>query len=124
MERTAKKIFSLTGKQLEDLSSDDWAVAELDAGGGQSYVDTTYRKSGRIMVDDNTTVAWILEKLNPYLDEIRVLRPDGRLSDSKTSRSDTGEVVKLVRLNERLRFLRYGPGSYFKVADQFNSRRV
>lgn len=89
------------------------AVAQINGGGDFQYTDTSYRNSSRIMLDDHELAAWILEKLRPYIADIE--KEDGEIHQRYSrSRENTWPPVRLSRLNERLRFLKYGPGQFFK----------
>ena len=112
-----KKLYSVIGGSYDDFSG-DWEVAQLNAGGDKQYLDTSYRNSGRIMVDTNEIADWILQKIYPYLKDIHLLSDCSRhfipIEEKRMAKA------KLVQLNERLRFLRYEPGSFFKVSVHLN----
>ncbi|KZT38248.1 hypothetical protein SISSUDRAFT_957281, partial [Sistotremastrum suecicum HHB10207 ss-3] len=91
------------------LSEENWEVAQIN-GGTHEYTDTTYRNSGRKMIDDHELANWILEKLRPYLSEIAEIQT---FKTHGTHRRGP-KKARLLRLNERLRFLRYGRGEFFK----------
>ena len=115
-EEDCRKLFSITAGSFDNFSG-NWVEAEIDAGGGKQYLDTTFRKSSRIMVDDHSTASWIFEKLHPYLRDIQHCTFDGLQFRPSTEKpkSEDKLTAKLLRLNERLRFLKYEPGSFFKV---------
>ncbi|CAE7112922.1 unnamed protein product [Rhizoctonia solani] len=73
-----------------------------DAGVGVKTVNTSYRNSSRILFDNEELANEIFEKLKPYLNDInsldRGVRPPARL----------------IGLNKRFRFLKYGPGQFFR----------
>jgi len=99
----------------ESKSESGWIPAKLNAGGDKEYSDTSYRNSGRILRDDEELAEWILEKLRPYLSEIEVIEDATRHAVLKGRRGlGVKSSAQLLRLNERLRFLRYGPGEFFK----------
>ncbi|KAJ3105789.1 hypothetical protein HDU96_008446 [Phlyctochytrium bullatum] len=75
-------------------SSKGWETALLNIGGGLQTLRTDVRKSDRSIVDDEATAAFVCERIKPHLPTIW----------------DTG---RLAHLNERLRFLKYGPSDYF-----------
>jgi hypothetical protein len=105
-------------KRLLDAAqkSSQWETALVNAGGGRQVHDSFYRKSGRIMYDDQSLADWILLHIRPYLQDIETIP----LSNShKRYLSTPGKTsppmqAEMSRLNERLRFLQYGPGQYFK----------
>ncbi|KAG9100152.1 hypothetical protein FS749_016104 [Ceratobasidium sp. UAMH 11750] len=93
-----------------------WEAAALNAGRpGHQYMNTHYRNSGRIIFDTPSLAEEILDKLRPYLKEIEYL-------DKSPLHTQYAEDIKysqdppaqLSMLNERLRFLQYVPGQYFK----------
>ncbi|KAG9050989.1 hypothetical protein FS837_000654 [Tulasnella sp. UAMH 9824] len=98
-------------------SAGTWSVAKVHAdpetGIETGFVDMRYRNSGRIMLDDFELSDWILNKLRPYIEEIEFV-PSGKFRMFNRSPENKDVVqVQLSRLNERLRFLRYGPGEFF-----------
>jgi hypothetical protein len=96
-------------------SKSEWVPAKLNAGGDKEYSDTSYRNSARILHDDDELAQWILEKLEPYLSEIEFIEGANRHAMIKGRRGIRVKTsARLLRLNERLRFLRYGPGEFFK----------
>jgi hypothetical protein len=121
-EEECLELLESTGASINDDGphSRAWEVAQL--GGSpqaKQYTDTSYRNSGRILSDDESTAGWILEKLRPYLTDIEKLDHCDEHEIFAKSRVKVlpGERgnAKLSKLNERLRFLRYQPGQYFKV---------
>ncbi|KAG8926007.1 hypothetical protein FRC02_009269 [Tulasnella sp. 418] len=95
-------------------------------GSGNGVINASYRNSSRILYDDPELAEWILKKLRPHLREIetkvgefhqlyskyRVKRKPGQTNLGKFGFG--GPKVRLSRLNERLRFLKYGEGEFFK----------
>lgn len=74
--------------------------------------------SSRILFDDFELADWILSKLSPHIPDLKTA--DGRrhrVYSQKTTRGAPKETstppVQLSRLNERLRYLKYGPGQFF-----------
>ncbi|QRV81987.1 2OG-Fe(II) oxygenase family protein [Ceratobasidium sp. AG-Ba] len=96
-------------------ASKQWEVAAINGGQDLQYVDTTYRNSSRIMLDDHALCGEILEKLRPYLKDIEYM---GNSPLHRTYSRDTKTAneppARLAALNERLRFLKYGPGQFFR----------
>jgi len=107
-----QNLYSLTGGSMSDSFSGNWEVAQVDAGNDKKFIDSSYRNSGRMLIDTPETAEWILARIKPYLEEITLLRDTSRhfvpISEEKTARA------RLVCLNERLRFLKYIPGNFFK----------
>ncbi|KAJ7740250.1 hypothetical protein DFH07DRAFT_892073 [Mycena maculata] len=101
-------------ESLEELasSSGDWQPAGLSARG---ETHSNFRNSDRILVVDADTANMIYDRLRPLVPELHVLSPDGEWG-SITGRPGKGRrpTWRMVRVNPRLSFLRYGPGHYFK----------
>lgn len=98
-------------------SKSEWVPAKLNAGGDKEYYDNTYRNSGRILHDDFELADWILVKLRPHLTDIENIEGASRHMSLKRwvdGKAPEDNGAHLLRLNERLRFLRYGPGEFFK----------
>jgi hypothetical protein len=89
-----------------------WQQALINGGPteAQQYLDTEYRNSARIIYDSHRLAGEILEKLRPYLGDIE----QTKVNPTQHSPRPTGNMGKLTCLNERLRFLKYGPGEFFK----------
>ncbi|KAI5809065.1 hypothetical protein DFH27DRAFT_250101 [Peziza echinospora] len=104
-------------------SSAPWAPAMINSGpNGEGVLAVDYRNSGRILVDDKDAAAFVYERVKPWLDEVEVVGP-GRFKwkeiveipwGSKKRKGAEEENWKMTRINERLRFLKYGPGQEFK----------
>ncbi|KAG8998902.1 hypothetical protein FRB94_006612 [Tulasnella sp. JGI-2019a] len=101
-------------------SAKEWEVAQVNGIGGFGYTDISYRNSQRILYDDFDLADWILEKLRPYVGEIESVDPERHhmMTRSMQERKAMGyrvpAPVQLSRVNERLRYLKYGPGQYFR----------
>ncbi|KAG8998901.1 hypothetical protein FRB94_006611 [Tulasnella sp. JGI-2019a] len=101
-------------------SAKEWEVAQVNGAGGFGYTDISYRNSQRILYDDFDLADWILEKLRPYVGEIESV--DSRrhhmmsrtVQERKIAKVQASDSVQLSRVNERLRYLKYGPGQYFR----------
>lgn len=100
-----------------------WATAKVNVGGGREIENTQYRNSGRIILDSFDVVDGLLERMRPYIPtnvaEISGAKFHKRVSNRlwKEKLEEGGgvePVAKLSRLNERLRFLRYGEGQFFQ----------
>lgn len=87
----------------------------IDAGYGQQILDTTVRSCGRIIWDDREMAEKIWARVKGAVPEIEVLKdwPDWVDVTGKWA-CLRKEVWKMTRLNERLRFLKYGAGEYFR----------
>jgi hypothetical protein len=89
----------LTAEECEQLIDGSerigYASALTNIGLNQEILDTDYRKSSRFMIDDKE---FVLKLWSRICDQI----------------PDTFKSYKVCGLNERLRFLRYDSGDYFK----------
>ncbi|KIJ96845.1 hypothetical protein K443DRAFT_681993 [Laccaria amethystina LaAM-08-1] len=107
-------------KECADLialasSAGDWSPAGLSAEGPTETVHTNFRNSDRVLVINDEVSSRIYEKLRPLVDEICEIAPRSRWSCITTRPGrEKGPTWKMVRINPRLSFLRYGPGQYFK----------
>ncbi|KAA8902937.1 hypothetical protein FN846DRAFT_780359 [Sphaerosporella brunnea] len=114
-------------------SHGEWEQALLSAYGGQK-LDTSIRNSGRIMVDSRAVADQLFERVRPFLEAegLHVIRTRGAGAwESMRSHWLGSTPFAATRLNERLRFLRYGPGQYFKphcdgsyIAPETNERSL
>jgi hypothetical protein len=111
--------------------SGPWVQAKVSVDIGVEILNTDYRNSGRIILDDHALAGWLYRKIEPHLGE-GVRRVKGAEhhewigssyygeAASTRKREDGSEVLvqpvaRVTRLNERLRFLRYEPGMYFQA---------
>jgi hypothetical protein len=83
-------------------SSSPWEPARVNATADQSYLMTDYRNGDRIILDDVELSAKIFERIRPHLKELEETKWGGGMS------------WKMVGMNERLRFLRYPVGGFFR----------
>jgi hypothetical protein len=117
-----QKLYALTGGSMladqeseagEEAFSGNWEIAQISSYGDKQVTDTSYRNNGRMLVDTPEMAEWILQKVLSYLHEIQLLKTPTRhfVPMGLESRAR----ARLVSLNERLRFLKYVPGNFFKV---------
>jgi len=76
-------------------------AASINSGNGRQVNDTSVRRSGRLMIDSPSFVDQLWERIRPFVCE----------GDSSNKPHEGWEAVGL---NERLRFLKYERGDYFK----------
>lgn len=115
---------SVPNDGLSDSRSDDrskaaalWRPAMVNAGPGREVMLQDYRHCDRIIWDDREVVKRIWDRC--ALDEgvQEQLARIGGKGSAKVQGSwmeEGGSKWKFVRLNERMRFLRYGKGMFFK----------
>lgn len=98
---------------MAETSSDGvWHEAMINVGGGRQEFNPYARDCGRIILDDRRIVQKIWERVKDEVPEIMHLINIPRVTGNGPAKRK--EVWKLSRLNERMRFLKYGEGQYFK----------
>jgi hypothetical protein len=113
-EEECKELLRIAeASTVKDTSgSPTWERAMINIGGGRQTLATEARKCGRIILDSPELADKLLARLMPFLKELGfdliknqplVTGLDGR-----------GKTYRLSRLNERLRFLKYEGGEYFR----------
>ncbi|KAG8728793.1 hypothetical protein FRC12_021481, partial [Ceratobasidium sp. 428] len=98
-------------------AAQEWEVAAINGGPGSDfqYVDTSYRNSSRILLDDFDLTREMLERMRPYLKDIQYMESSPHHGDyTRKNKLSEDPPAKLAALNERLRFLKYGPGQFFR----------
>ena len=98
-------------RAAEARSNGAWEPAMINIGGGEQILLTDARDCGRIIWDDTDLVERIWSRIEDSVPEIALLK-DMPLVTGKWPVL-RGETWKMTRLNERMRFLKYGPGQYF-----------
>ena len=81
---------------IEETEEKGYEAALLNVGNGRQVLDTTYRNSKRCIVDSEDKAGWLWDKIKDFI-------------------PDTWNSYPVVGLNERLRFLKYEGGEYFKA---------
>ncbi|KAJ6608269.1 hypothetical protein B0H10DRAFT_1921141 [Mycena sp. CBHHK59/15] len=87
-----------------------WEVAQVNAG-TYAFTDTSYRNGQRIIYDSFELSDQLFEKVQPHLSAIEEI-------EQATYIPGIGKGIqkwRMVRLNERLRFLRYPKGGFFRA---------
>jgi len=90
-------VFTLEECQNLLKGCTEYEPALINVGEGQQELDTDYRKCSRCIRDEPDTANFIYDRIKEFIPEV---------SEHETS--------KPIGLNERLRFLRYFSGDYFK----------
>ena len=96
----------------ETQSNGAWEQAMINVGGGRQALITESRDCGRIIWDDKDVVERIWSRVKDSVQEIEHLKSMPRVTGNRPVLR--GETWKMTRLNERMRFLKYGEGQYFK----------
>lgn len=98
-------------RQLVALAGDDaWQPALISLDSDTQALRTDVRRCERVMLDDEATAAWLWERVRAAVPELA--EHEGVVVTLRGRRQQG--VHRATRLNERLRFLRYGVGEYFK----------
>jgi len=97
------------------VENDGWQPAMVNAGPHGEFLATDYRNSDRIIWDEKTVVHRLLMRCflaEEVKKDLTVLEGNESILGQKAVR--LGHRWKATRLNERMRFLRYGKGQFFK----------
>jgi len=84
----------------------------IQVGNGRQRQEDDQRKCGRLIWDSSDVSQRIWDRVNVYVPEIA--RLDGHSNLTAGSAVMKGQVWETTRLNERMRFLRYEGGEYFR----------
>lgn len=97
----------------ESTTESRWEAAQINAGGGKQIMALDVRNCGRIIWDTPDVASRLLDRILPFLPpEIITLHEKPLITGLGPVRRN--ETYRLTRLNERLRFLKYGPEQYFR----------
>ncbi|KAF9067283.1 hypothetical protein BDP27DRAFT_922531 [Rhodocollybia butyracea] len=110
-------------ESTESEGGKGWQPAKLQNGSikiEDQVLDTSYRHNDRILRFDHDAARQIYERVLPFVEkDIGVLKKGSKWSRI-VAKGEFGNTIKvhgtwnLVGLNERLSFLRYGPGHFFR----------
>jgi len=90
-----------------------WEQAMVNIGNGRQVLATEARNCGRIIWDDRTLAQQLLDRILPHLPrEIVTLKERADITGNGPCKRK--ETWRISRLNERLRFLKYTHGMYFR----------
>jgi hypothetical protein len=98
----------------DTTSAATWERAMVNAGNGHQVMSVDTRKSGRIIWDSPDMASRLLHRLMPFLRECGIVEIDSQPLITGLGPAKRGEVYQLSGLNERIRFLRYEGGDYFR----------
>jgi len=97
----------------EFTTNGEWELAMVNVGGGRQQLDTDTRNCGRIILDDFVLAKRLQDRIIPHLPaEIITLKEVAHITGKGPAKRK--EIWQLSRLNERLRFLKYTSGMYFR----------
>ncbi|OQO11854.1 hypothetical protein B0A48_03581 [Cryoendolithus antarcticus] len=91
-----------------------WERAMVNVGGGRQKMYEDVRKCGRIIWDSQDVASRVWERVKDLAEVSEILRLEHRPKITGTGPSQRNEVWVLTRPNERMRFLKYIGGEYFK----------
>lgn len=97
----------------ERSAGNHWEGAMVNIGGGMQRMMTDIRLCGRIIWDTPEVVEMLLSRIKPHLPE-EVISVKDSIQITGQGPSKRNETWEMTRLNERLRFLRYYKGMYFR----------
>lgn len=90
-----------------------WEQALVNVGNGEQKLMTDVRDCGRIIWDDKDLVAKIWSRVKDcVLPDIEYVKNKPKVTGFGPMKR--GQVLQMTRPNERMRFLRYEPGQYFR----------
>ncbi|KAJ7207264.1 hypothetical protein GGX14DRAFT_636851 [Mycena pura] len=95
---------------LEEAERQPWQVAQVNAG-TRAFTNTSYRNGQRIIYDSFELSRKIFEKVRPHLSAIEEIEEPVWIPGV----GDAVQKWRMVRMNERLRFLRYPKGGFFRA---------
>ncbi|KAJ3539162.1 hypothetical protein NMY22_g4856 [Coprinellus aureogranulatus] len=91
------------------------AYLNFGMGANDKFMDLDFRNSDRILRFDKPAADQIYQRLLPYISEITALTPGHQYWERVATIDKRQRLTwKLVGVNERLSYLRYGEGQYFR----------
>lgn len=96
----------------ESTTDGKWERAMVNIGGGMQAMYEDTRKCGRIIWDDRDVMAKLWSRIEGAVPEIHELKNWPNVTGNGPVKRK--ETWRLSRLNERMRFLKYVGGEYFK----------
>ncbi|KAF2450745.1 oxidoreductase domain-containing protein [Karstenula rhodostoma CBS 690.94] len=100
-------------KAAEATTAGEWERAMVNVGNGQQRLYEDTRKCGRIIWDDRDMVAKIWARVQDSVLDVHRLQNWADVTGIGPAKRK--ETWKVTRLNNRMRFLKYVGGEYFKV---------
>ncbi|KAL4885535.1 hypothetical protein BJY04DRAFT_135632 [Aspergillus karnatakaensis] len=112
-ETECKELLRLAeASASSDNKSDAWEPALINVGNGKQKLSTESRKCSRIIFDTPELAGKIQARLLPFLQEMGIDRLENR--PLVTGLRGRNRTYQITGLNERLRFLKYVGGEYFR----------
>ena len=100
----------------------EWQQAMINVGSGSQEIDTETRSCGRIIWDNGELLSKIWARCQNLVPEILELKDKPGITGSGWLKK--GWTYRLTRLDERMRFLRYFDGNYFRRQSFENSKSL
>ena len=89
-----------------------WELAMVNVGGGRQEMILDVRNCGRIIWDDREIIGKIWNRVRDHVPELQSIQNAPAVTGTGPAKRQ--ETWQLTRLNERMRFLKYGSGQYFQ----------
>lgn len=99
-------------RAVEARNNGVWEQAMINVGNYQQELMTDVRDCGRIIWDDHALVEKIWRRVKDLVPEVHIIKDQPGVSGWWAVRKK--ETLHMTRLNERMRFLKYGKGQYFR----------
>lgn len=96
----------------EATSNGKWEQALVNVGGGRQKLYTDIRSCDRIIWDSYELAQRLLDRIRVFLQDITELKDSAKVTGHGPVKR--GETFRMTRLNERMRFLKYDKGCYFR----------
>ncbi|KAI1925518.1 hypothetical protein LOZ58_006001 [Ophidiomyces ophidiicola] len=111
------ELLSLAEQSVEEPGDDPWKPALVNVGAGHEVLHTDYRNSDRIIWDNETVVSRLLSRCfqaDGIKERVSIIAGTQCRTMLGKRALDAGERWRIVKLNDRMRFLRYGKGQFFR----------
>ncbi|KAL8794106.1 MAG: hypothetical protein Q9195_003291 [Heterodermia aff. obscurata] len=99
-------------RAAEARTNGAWEQAMVNIGGGMQVIATDTRDCGRIIWDDADIVEKIWQRVKHLVPEIHTISQQPLVTGQGPAKRK--ETLQMTRLNERMRFLKYEEGNYFR----------
>lgn len=109
---TAAECKELLALAEQSTGTGSWDRAMINVGNGKQAMATDYRNCGRIIFDSPEIADRLLARLKPFFESWDAVTLQNKLG--VTGLAGRKNIFNLTRLNERLRFLKYVGGEYFR----------
>ena len=109
---TAEECAQLVSLAENHAAPGGWERAMINVGNYEQMLAPETRNCDRIIWDSPDIVSRIWDRISYLVPEIQ--RIENQASITGIGPVKRKEIAILTRLNERMRFLRYGPGEYFR----------